>query len=193
MGAGQEDHQRLHPDRHRRRPLRRWRAAGGAGRQGHDRRADRAGPRQIGRGGAGLLRRSAPSRRRRAISRNTPASISACPPMAASSSGISARTIRTSTSASTAGSRSTPWRRSGRRPWMGWVSPTFRTISWRRPSRTAASCTFSRTGARLVPAITSTTRAAANPRRHSRLWWMRSVTEHKLCLSSGTSLATWLS
>ena len=40
-------------------PLRRWRAAGGAGRQGHDRRADRPRPRQVGSGGAGLLRRPA--------------------------------------------------------------------------------------------------------------------------------------
>ena len=44
--------------------------------------------------------------------------------------------------------------------------------------RTAASCTFSRTGARLVPAITSTTRAAANPLRHSRSWSMRFATGH---------------
>ena len=56
------DHQRLHPDRHRRRPLRRWRAAGGAGGQGHDRRADRAGPRQVGRGARPPTSKAGPNR-----------------------------------------------------------------------------------------------------------------------------------
>ena len=58
-----------------------------------------------GRGGAGLLSKAGPPPRdAAAISPNTPASICACPPMAASSSGISARAVGTSTSASKGGS-----------------------------------------------------------------------------------------
>ena len=44
------DHHRLRPDRHRRPALRRWRAIRRAGREGHDRRADRAGHADGGRG-----------------------------------------------------------------------------------------------------------------------------------------------
>ena len=77
------DHRRLRPDRHRRRALRRRRAAWRAGGEGHDRGAHR--PRHAHGGG----RRSPPistagrSRRRRRTSPTTIASICACRPMAA--------------------------------------------------------------------------------------------------------------
>ena len=61
-----------------------------------------------------------------------------------------------------------------------WALPTFRMTWWRGRSETAASCTFSRSGAHLVPAITSTIRAAANPRRRSRSSWMPFGTEHDI-------------
>ena len=48
-----------------------------------------------------------------------------------------------------------------------------------RTSPRAASGACSRTGARPIPAITSTTRAGASPRRRLRWWWRRCGTGGK--------------
>src|SRR4051812_44662937 len=50
-----------------------------------------------------------------------------------------------------------------------------RKTGWKLSLKKVGSCVFSRIGVRRAQVITCTTRAAANPRRHSRSSWMRFV------------------
>ena len=90
------------------------------------------------------------------------------PPTAHSMRGNSGRVAGNSRSAFRAAPRSTPLRKYRTRHSKALGLATFPKIRWKQRLSPVVSFVFSPTGAHLVRAIISITRAAANPRQHSR-------------------------
>ena len=172
------DHRRLRPDRHRRGALRRRRPARRAGGEGHDRRAHRPGHAHGGRRSAFILRET-----------DGPEEAAGPdgPRLHQSALADLRRTLRLGIREARARAEGAGRRAAGvqqhrpeteRGTGRAAASPICRRIVVQHaPRRRTARSGCSTTGVRPFQAITSITRAAANPRRPSPCWSTRCATE----------------
>ena len=170
------DHHRLRPDRYRRPALRRRRASRRAGGEGHDRRAHRAGHAHGGRRGAVVFQETVGAEEAAGPDRSQLHQSAPADPWRLVRLGVRKRRPRAE------GARRRPARlqrhcsRCSMRRWPDSAWPMCRR-TWRSPiSPRAVSSGCSRIGALRIRATTSTTRAAANPRRPLPCWSMRCAT-----------------